>query len=374
MFLDSARLNQLNKNIFGHGILQTKKLIPDSGRMVMPDPSLPKIKRYNIKSNTPLNYLLNTALQSQAPQPVSNAQEIQLPPQPQENPEQQEQELYSQKSIHTPKEPEQSGEPVVETKPEPEPEPEPVAEPQPATKKYVITNLGENNVLLPPNYSTDDELEFKVINLLNEPKENFTFACENKFVKVYKRKVSFLYIYNFKLIYVIQGENDVQILKTVGTIPYPIATLKPILSDTPGMDNWDKTFKKHEVVEQFPEENGMKRQINYMYIKMPVFMTDRDLVQEKKTWENYNDNPANYMSIYTSTTHSKYPAKEKPIRADMIIGGLYLKELGPNETGIYLINNFDLKITTGKDIVDSAAPDRAKEFVPNLVKYIKKKE
>jgi hypothetical protein len=94
-------------------------------------------------------------------------------------------------------------EPVVETKPEPEPEPEPVAEPAPATKKYVITNLGENNVLLPPNYSTDDELEFKVINLLNEPKENFTFACENKFVKVYKRKVSFLYIYNFKLIYVI---------------------------------------------------------------------------------------------------------------------------------------------------------------------------
>ena len=146
------------------------------------------------------------------------------------------------------------------------------------------------------------------------------------------------------------------------------------MSDTPGMDNWDKTFKKHEVVEMFPEENGMSRQINYLYIKMPVFMTDRDLVQEKKTWENYNNNPSNYMSIYTSTTHPKYPPKEKPIRADMIIGGIYLKELSPNETAIYLINNFDLKITTGKDIVDSAAPDRAKDFVPNLVKYIKKKE
>ena len=47
MFIDSTRLSQLNKNIFGHGIFQTKKLIPDSGRMVMPDPSLPKIKRYN---------------------------------------------------------------------------------------------------------------------------------------------------------------------------------------------------------------------------------------------------------------------------------------------------------------------------------------
>ena len=80
------------------------------------------------------------------------------------------------------------------------------------------------------------------------------------------------------------------------------------------------------------------------------------------------------MSIYASTTHPKYPPKEKPIRADMIIGGIYLKELSPNETAIYLINNFDLKVTTGKDIVEGAAPDRAKDFVPNLVKYIKKKE
>ena len=46
------------------------------------------------------------------------------------------------------------------------------------------------------------------------------------------------------------------------------------------MDNWDKTFKKHEVIEEFPEENGMIKQINYCYIKMPVFMTDRDLVQQ----------------------------------------------------------------------------------------------
>ena len=190
MFIDGTRLNQLNKNIFGHGISQTKKLIPDSGRMVMPDPSLPKIKRYNIKSNTPLNYLLNTALQSQVPQQVTNPQEIQAPPESQEIPIQKEQDLYSQKSINTPKEQEQSGVPIVETNPEPEQ----VAEPEPATKKYVVTNLGENNILLPPNYSTDDELEFKVINLINEPIDNFKFACDNKYVKVYKRKVSYIYL------------------------------------------------------------------------------------------------------------------------------------------------------------------------------------
>ena len=150
--------------------------------------------------NNPLNYLLNTAFQSQAPRPISNPPEVQPPPEPQENLNQQEQELFSQKSINTQNEQEQAvaetnPEPVAETNPEPvaetNPEPEPVVEAAPETKKFVITNLGDNNVLLPPNYSTDDELEYKVINLLNEPNENFTFACENKYVKVYKRKVSF---------------------------------------------------------------------------------------------------------------------------------------------------------------------------------------
>ena len=136
------------------------------------------------------------------------------------------------------------------------------------------------------------------------------------------------------------------------------------------MDKWDKTFKRHEVIQSYPEENGMQKEYNYMYIKMPVFMTDRDLVQEARIWKEYNGNPMNFLKVNKSTTNSKHPAQDKPIRADMIIGGMYLKEINPNQTLIYLINNFDLKITTGKDIVDSKAPERAKDFVKNLVKYI----
>jgi len=52
---------------------------------------------------------------------------------------------------------------------------------------------------------------------------------------------------------------------------------------------------------------------------------------------------------------------------------MYLNEISEQETSIIVINNFDLKITTGKDFVDKAAPMAAKEFIPNLVKYIKKK-
>ena len=142
--------------------------------------------------------------------------------------------------------------------------------------------------------------------------------------------------------------------------------------DTPGMDKWDETFKRHEIIESFPEENGIAREIDYLFIKMPFIMTDRDLVQESKVWKEYKGNPQNFLNVYKSTTNPKYPEKKKPIRADMLIGGIYVKEVNPNQSLIYLINNFDLKITTGKDVVDSAAPDRAKNFVKNLVKYIEK--
>ena len=177
MFIDRKKLNQLNKDIFGGGINQTKKLHPDYGRMVMPDPSLPKIKRFNIKSNNPLGYLIN----ANQPMPVQSQVIENVPPQeeevePQPEPEQ---EIISQK-ISQPQEEEQNNNNIEEQAPEPE---------EPTTKKFVITDLGENNVILPPGYSTDDEGEFKLINLLNESKDKYKLGAENEWAKIYKREV-----------------------------------------------------------------------------------------------------------------------------------------------------------------------------------------
>ena len=127
--------------------------------MVMPDPSLPKIKRYNIKSNNPLNYLLATNMQSQISVANPNPPEIQLASEPQEiindnlHEKTSMEELYSQKTQNGNNEIEEEpvAEPVVEPIVEPvaEKEVEKVEEPVvPTIKKFAITNLGENNVLL----------------------------------------------------------------------------------------------------------------------------------------------------------------------------------------------------------------------------------
>ena len=188
MFIDRNRLIQLNKDIFGGGINQTKKLTPDYGRVVMPDPSLPKIKRFNIRSNNPLGYLMNMnqqmPMQSQIQQNIPSQKDIV---------EQPEQELISQKMNE---EEEQDNNDHIQEIPEVKPPEEDI----PQVKKYTITDLGENNILLPPGYSTDDEGEYKLINLINEPKEKYQLAVESKYAKIYKREVSINlnnYIINF---------------------------------------------------------------------------------------------------------------------------------------------------------------------------------
>lgn len=140
--------------------------------------------------------------------------------------------------------------------------------------------------------------------------------------------------------------------------------------DTPGMDKWDETFNKHEIVQEFPEENGIKKVIEYLFIKFPLMMDNRDIVQEKKIWKEYNGNQNSFLTISKSIEHSSHPPKKKVVRAEMIISGMFLYENSPGETSIYMVNNVDLKIKS--DIVNKAAKKSPKDFLENLTKYCKK--
>ena len=57
-------------------------------------------------------------------------------------------------------------------------------------KKYKITFLGENIMNLPANYSTDYEEEYKFINFINEPKDNYELVSDSKKIKIYAKIVS----------------------------------------------------------------------------------------------------------------------------------------------------------------------------------------
>lgn len=144
------------------------------------------------------------------------------------------------------------------------------------------------------------------------------------------------------------------------------------MMDTPGMDKWDKTFDKHEVITELPEENGIIKEIEYLYIKFPLMMDNRDIVQQKKIWKEYNGDKNCYLSIAKSIEYPSIPPKKKIIRGEMLFDAVYLKEDKIGETKMYLINNADLKITSMVDLVNNTAKKKPKEFIENLTKFCKK--
>ena len=142
--------------------------------------------------------------------------------------------------------------------------------------------------------------------------------------------------------------------------------------DIPGMDKWDKAFSKHEIIEEFPEENGVIRIIEYLYIKFPLMMDNRDIIQEKKAWKEYNGNKNQFLLVSKSVVHPSKPPQKKEIRAEMILTGMYLREDIIGETLIYMINHMDLKVKTGADIVNRIAKKEPKTFIENLTNFCKK--
>ena len=220
-------------------------------------------------------------------------------------------------------------------------------------KKYKIVTDSNSIIKLPPNFSTDDEDEYKIINIFNEPLQNdWKEATKSKHCTVYKKTIP--------------GSDGV-LLKTIGEIPYSISTILNVLSDHDNKKKWDKTYSKHLVIEDFPEENNCKKWIEYNYMKFPAFMTDRDFVIQCKLWKNYNGNKNISLFYNRSVEHNDYPAKSNPIRAEMIVGGNYLEQIDNNLTKIYLINHADVKASTGKSIINSKAPDSPKNFIDYLI-------
>ena len=220
-------------------------------------------------------------------------------------------------------------------------------------KKYKLISSPNNIIKIPENYSTDDEDEYKIVSLFNEElddKWNLAIDDKKNNIKVYKKEVSY---------------TQALLLKTFSEMPFSLNIIMNVLDDYDFRMKWDKTFKTIELVEKLPkkENEDFESFIQYSYLKFPPFMTDRDFLQINKIWKSYLGNDKYFLGHNKSTTHEKYPEKSNPIRAEMIIGGFFFEEINENLTKVYLINNADVKMTTGVSLVNKKAPESPQNFI-----------
>ena len=242
-----------------------------------------------------------------------------------------------------------------------EPEPEKVPEPEPPKEgKYKITEFN-GPVILPPNYSTDDEDEFNAIQILNQDVSGWKLQKDKDNIKVYSKL--------FKITDDKGKQVDNIVFYTDATIDFPATEVNKQLHNYSLRAKWEKSLKKGKILREEHLPNNIDVCDYYAYIKMPFLFADRDCVLRSKTWIDHLGNKDCFLTHMKSIEHPDYPPKEKPVRAVYENAGQYIKPLGDNQCKLYSIAKFDFKINAPVSMMEGSGSDGQLKGIKELISH-----
>ena len=194
-------------------------------------------------------------------------------------------------------------------------------------KKYnLISN--DTSIIKFPNkaHITEDEDEYNLVNLINEPLNSswkIQIDDEKYGVKIYKKDLSYI---------------KSPLLKCFCSIPFNLKIIISLIKDLNFRKEWDKKYSKIDLIEKLENENLSECYILYCLLNVPY---EREIISKYKFWNNYLNNSKKYLIHYKSVNHINFPEKIKPLRTKIIIGGFYFEEINPTLTKCIIISHFD---------------------------------
>ena len=243
-------------------------------------------------------------------------------------------------------------------------------------KKYKIISKSTDIILFnEENYSTNDEDEFAAINLLNEDRNegndlDWVLSVTKDNIKIY-----------YKQIRLKNEENkdfDTLIFYVEAILDIPSYKANEYINDINFRKEFDSLYNQVKVLsENEDESNNLKIIELYFYMKMPVFISDRDFVVRKKIWNEYNNKKGCYLIHLKSIENSEYPPKQKPVRGKFINRATYICPYMDEEREkckLYLASCFDMKMSFGVSMMKSKGSEGQGKWVEELIKNINKHE
>ena len=224
--------------------------------------------------------------------------------------------------------------------------------------KYKITEFN-GPIVLPKNYSTDDEDEFNAIQILNQDISSWKLQKDKFNIKIYS-----------KLFKIINDEgkevdNIVFFSDAIANCPARVANDKFNVFNL--RSKWDKALEKGKLIKEENLSNNIRITDYYSYIKMPLFFSDRDSIIRAKTWSDYLGEKDCFLSHMKSIEHPDFPPKEKPVRAFYENGGVYIRPINEKQCKFYYIAKFDFKISAPTFMMEGTGSegqlDSMKEFI-----------
>ena len=232
------------------------------------------------------------------------------------------------------------------------------------TKKYQINTNNDNVVVLPPNYSTDDEDEYKAITTLNEDLSSWKKYAEKDGLKLYFKP------YPVKDEKGNDAESCIGFLEAI--LDFPASHVINKLNDFNFRKNVDDQYEKGKLLSEKMIEGNIKVMEMYLYMKMPFIFSDRDFVVQKKCWLDYNGNKDHALFYIHSIENSQYPAKEKPVRGNYENRSGYVKPLGPNQCKINIVTAMDVKMSLGYSTMAKNGAEMQEKWVKKFKKELAK--
>ncbi len=194
-------------------------------------------------------------------------------------------------------------------------------------KQYNLTSNNTSIIKFPNKvHLTEDEDEYNLVNLINEPLNSswkIQIDDEKYGVKIYKKDLSYI---------------TSPILKCFCSIPFNLKIIISLIKDLNFRKEWDKKYTKIDLIEKLSNENLGECYILYCLLNAPY---EREIIKKYKLWNNYLGDSKKYLIHYKSVNHINYPEKIKPLRTKIIIGGYYFEEINPTLTKCIIISHSD---------------------------------
>jgi ElaB/YqjD/DUF883 family membrane-anchored ribosome-binding protein len=229
-------------------------------------------------------------------------------------------------------------------------------------KKYPITSTPNSVVVLPENYSTDDEDEFNAIKILNEDLSVWKLYADKHDIKVWFKSFPTKDE---------KGEDTEGVIGyTEATINCPASKLITSLNDFNFRTDTDEQYKKGKLISENTIDGNIKEMILYLYMKMPFIFSDRDFVVQKKCWLDYNGNKDHALFYMHSVENSEYPPKDKPVRGTYVNRSGYVKALGDNQCKINVVTCMDIKLNVGVERMSKSGAEMQEKWIKALRKKL----
>ena len=188
-----------------------------------------------------------------------------------------------------------------------------------------------------------------LMNIYSRPDEDFVTVKKGK---------------NYILGKIVSKNNPILLVRGRLTLQAEPDKLFQLIHDLNTRSKWEPILLNFEQIEQINDTID----VIYSRVKGVFGVSDRDFVQLRGTFQKKNG--FDYLIVMKSVEHSQRPLMKKTVRANTIISGYLIRDIGEGRCELGIISQTDIRGRIPKFLVNIIAPKQPVKWLKKLEKAV----